>query len=60
MGLLPHLHQHREDTMLENYTWTSYIRKQDTQHLSDEEIKQMTTELSSAVSRICFEYGIHN
>jgi hypothetical protein len=46
--------------MLENYTWTSYIRKQDTEHLSDEEIKQMTTELSSAVSRICFEYGIHN
>jgi hypothetical protein len=46
--------------MLENYTWTSYIRKQDTEHLSDEEIKQMVTELNSAVGSICFEYGIHN
>ena len=46
--------------MLEEFNWTCYIRKQDTEHLSDKEIEQMKTELSSAVSKICFEYGIHN
>jgi hypothetical protein len=46
--------------MLEDYDWTSYISKRDTKHLSDEETKQMITELNSAVGRICFEYGIHN
>jgi hypothetical protein len=46
--------------MLENYAWTSYIRKADVQHLSDEELKQMTSELTMAVQAICFTHGIHN
>ena len=50
----------REDSMLENYVWTSYIRKADAQHLSDEELKQMVSELTMAVQSVCFAHGIHN
>jgi len=46
--------------MLENYVWTSYIRKADAQHLSDEELKQMVSELTMAVQSVCFAHGIHN
>jgi hypothetical protein len=46
--------------MLEEFSWTSYIRKFETEHLSDEELKQMVKELDVEVQRVCFEYGIHN
>lgn len=46
--------------MLEEYAWTSYIRKSDTQSLSDDELKQMVSELNMAVQAICFTHGIHN
>ncbi len=51
----------REDSMLENnYVWTCFIRKADAQHLSDDELKEMTSELQMAVQAICFTHGIHN
>jgi hypothetical protein len=47
--------------MLENdYIWTCFIRKADTKHLSDEELKEMKSELQMAVQAICFTHGIHN
>jgi hypothetical protein len=47
--------------MLENnYVWTCFIRKADAGHLSDDELKQMTSELTMAVQAICYTHGIHN
>lgn len=51
----------REDCMIENnYVWTCFIRKADTNHLSDDELKEMTAELQMAVASVCFAHGIHN
>jgi hypothetical protein len=51
----------REDNMIDNdYAWTSFIRKADTKHLSEEELKQMVSELTMAVASVCFAHGIHN
>jgi len=46
--------------MLEDYDWTSYISKRQTKHLSDEQVKEMVRKLTSAVQKVCWEYGIHN
>ena len=47
--------------MIENgYVWTCFIRKADTNHLSDDELKEMTAELQMAVASVCFAHGIHN
>lgn len=51
----------REDNMMDNdYVWTCFIRKTDAQHLSDDELKEMTSELQMAVASVCFAHGIHN
>jgi hypothetical protein len=46
--------------MLEEYVWTSFIRKSEVENLSQEEIKEMVSELSLAVQSVCFAHGIHN
>lgn len=47
--------------MIDNdYVWTCFIRKVDAEHLSDDELKEMTSELQMAVQAVCFTHGIHN
>ncbi len=46
--------------MVEEYVWTSFIRKSDVNNLSESEIKEMVMELSLAVQSVCYAHGIHN
>ena len=44
----------------ETILWQALIKKSEIPNISDEQIKKLQTELTSAVGRICFDYGIHN
>jgi len=40
--------------------WEASIKKSDVPDLSDEQVKELTTELSVALQGILWNYGIHN
>jgi len=40
--------------------WEASLKKSDVADLSDEQIKELTTELSVALQGILWNYGIHN
>jgi hypothetical protein len=40
--------------------WEASLKKSDVADLSDEQVKELTTELSVALQGILWNYGIHN
>ena len=40
--------------------WEAKIRKMDVGNMGDEEVKALQLELTNAVRRITWDYGVHN
>jgi hypothetical protein len=40
--------------------WEAKVRKMDVGNMSDEEVKALQLELTNAVRRITWDYGVHN
>ena len=40
--------------------WEASIKKSDVANLSDEQVKKLTMELSTALQGVLWNYGIHN
>ena len=45
---------------IEDVIWEARIRKSDVLNMNDEQIKVLQAELSTALRRILWDYGIHN
>ena len=45
---------------IDEVLWEAKVRKMDVGDMGDEEIKALQLELTNAVRRIAWDYGIHN